>query len=295
MAFNWDATKKKVQEEGMKAVTEAADVALLKIAADNDRDRDNQFTEIEKIRRQEAKKRYDEQLVDKRLVKAALIPRTGEVTPIINFMFNPNDLSLGRSVTITIMDGARTVRGLPKVNFGYVEPYKLQLTGILFDTYETGENVLTKIQPLLDAVDFSKFKDPFQEEEVTVTVKDENGNSKSKSYKYQERIVKLSSSETAMKSIVGSLGGNDVLGAREYGSEKVGDQALEMRRPPVFYFIWGEKNYMCCMVQKLDYKLTMFLPNGTPVRAMVTINLEEVDLGVASRAFSKRQKYLNVK
>jgi hypothetical protein len=36
----------------------------------------------------------------------------------------------------------------------------------------------------------------------------------------------------------------------------------------------------------------MFLPNGTPVRAMVNITLEEVDLGVASRAFSERQKFV---
>jgi hypothetical protein len=130
----------------------------------------------------------------------------------------------------------------------------------------------------LDAVDFSKFKDPFAKSTT-------RGG-------YQERLVKLSSSETAMQSFVGSVGGKNVLGYREFGSEKVGSQTLETRRPPVFYFIWGEKNYMCCMIKQLDYKLTMFLPNGTPVRAMVNITLEEVDLGVASRAFSERQKFV---
>ncbi|MCF3575744.1 hypothetical protein [Planktothrix agardhii] len=223
-------------------------------------------------------KSYKAQQRDQRLVKAALIPRTGEAASPIYFMFNPTDLSLSRSVTIKTMDGSRTQRGLPKVNFGSIEAYKLTLSGILFDTYETGASVFDSIKPLLDAVDFSKFKDPFAKPTT-------RGG-------YQERLVKLSSSETAMQSFVGSVGGKNVLGYREFGSEKVGSQTLETRRPPVFYFIWGEKNYMCCMIKQLDYKLTMFLPNGTPVRAMVNITLEEVDLGVASRAFSERQKFV---
>lgn len=259
------------------AMLEAADIKMLEAAAANDEYRDRQFVLEEKNFKKEAQDIYKAQQRDQRLVKAALIPRTGEAASAIYFMFNPTDLSLSRSVTIKTMDGSRTQRGLPKVNFGSIEAYKLTLSGILFDTYETGASVFNRIQPLLDAVDFSKFKDPFAEPTTG---------------RYRERLVKLSSSETAMKSFVGSVGGKDVLGYREFGSEKVGSQTLETRRPPVFYFIWGEKNYMCCMIKQLDYKLTMFLPNGTPVRAMVTITLEEVDLGVASRAFSERQKFI---
>ncbi len=277
--MDWSSLGGTLATAAKSALIEAADIEILEAAAELDKTRDAEFTSIEQIRKQEAQALYKQQQVDKRLVKAALIPRTGESASPINFMFNPTDLSLSRSVNITMMNGARTQRGLPKVNFGFVEPYKLTLSGLLFDTYETGDSVFTKIQSLLDAVDFSKFKDPFQSETA-------GGDT------YQERLVQLSSSETAMQSFVGSLGGKNVLGAREYGSENVGSQSLEMRRPPVFYFIWGEKNYMCCMIKQLDYKLTMFLPDGTPVRAMVTISLEEVDLGVASRAYSTRQKFI---
>jgi len=261
------------------AMLEAADIQMLEAAAKADLARDEQFLSEEAKYKDLAKDLYTaQQTGDKKFVKAALIPRTGEEASPINFMFNPTDLSLSRSVTIKTMEGSRTQRGLPKVNFGSIDPYKLTLSGILFDTYETGTSVLKRIQSLLDAVDFSKFKDPFAKPKTS------DG--------YQERLVKLSSSATAMQSFVGSFGGKNILGYREYGSEKVGSQTLETRRPPVFYFIWGEKNYMCCMIKQLDYKLTMFLPNGTPVRAMVTITLEEVDLGVASRAFSDRQKFV---
>jgi len=263
--------------KGIKgALLSAADILVLQTANKIDEERDSQYIALETRAKIQAQKDYKEQQVDSRLVKAALIPRKGETAKIINFMFNPTDLSLSRSVTITPMPGARTQRGLPKVNFGFVEPYKLTLAGILFDTYETGGSVFDKIQPLLDAVDFSKFEDPFKEQNS-----------------YQERVVKVSLTGAAVTSFVQNVGGQNVLGVREYGSEKIGEQSLEIRRPPVFYFIWGEKNYMCCMIKQLDYKLTMFLPNGTPVRAMVNITLEEVDLGVASRAFSTRQKILS--
>lgn len=268
---------KRMQKGGKDLLTAGGDIATLKEANKIDEKRDLQYIALEYSAKFQAQKDYKKQQVDSRLVKAALIPRKGETAKIINFMFNPTDLSLSRSVTITPMPGARTQRGLPKVNFGFVEPYKLTLAGILFDTYETGGSVFDKIQPLLDAVDFSKFKDPFGKENDS----------------YKERVVKVGVKEALLNSSVKSIGGKNVLGVREYGSEKIGEQSLEIRRPPVFYFIWGEKNYMCCMIKQLDYKLTMFLPNGTPVRAMVNITLEEVDLGVASRAFSTRQKLLS--
>jgi Contractile injection system tube protein len=52
------------------------------------------------------------------------------------------------------------------------------------------------------------------------------------------------------------------------------------RRPPVYIFEWGignNKDYFHCVITSLTYKLTMFLTDGTPVRAIVDISLQEVD------------------
>ncbi|MFB2769533.1 hypothetical protein ACE1AT_09615 [Pelatocladus sp. BLCC-F211] len=50
------------------------------------------------------------------------------------------------------------------------------------------------------------------------------------------------------------------------------------KRPPVYIFTWGEKEkYFHCVMNSLTYTLTMFLTDGTPVRAMVEISLQEVD------------------
>lgn len=50
-------------------------------------------------------------------------------------------------------------------------------------------------------------------------------------------------------------------------------------RPPIYTFSWGSREYLRrCFVEKLDYKLTMFLPDGTPVRAVVEgLTLKEAD------------------
>jgi hypothetical protein len=60
---------------------------------------------------------------------------------------------------------------------------------------------------------------------------------------------------------------------------KKGVAAIEKgpdQRPPVYIFIWGEK-YFHCVMTSLTYTLMMFLTDGTPVRAMVDISLQEVD------------------
>lgn len=280
-----ETLKEMGKEAGKAALKEGGnaliDAGTLQLYAKKDKQRDDRFVTLEKTYQAQAQKDYQALQVDRRLQKAYLIPRTGEGASKIEFMFNPTDLSFSRNVSITMMNGARTVRGLPKVNFGFVEPYKLTLSGILFDTYETNENVFDKIQPLLDAVSFDKFKDPFQVQ-------------RGAGVEYQERKLKAGGSEeVAIRSL--SAGAKTISPSlskvfeTEYGTKDIAKQALEIRRPPVFYFIWGEKNYMCCMIQQLDYKLTMFLPNGTPVRAMVTITLQEVDLGVASRSYSARE------
>ncbi|MBR8840245.1 MAG: hypothetical protein DSM106950_41215 [Stigonema ocellatum SAG 48.90 = DSM 106950] len=48
------------------------------------------------------------------------------------------------------------------------------------------------------------------------------------------------------------------------------------KRPPVYIFTWN-KEYFYCVINSLTYTLNMFLSDGTPVRAMVDISLEEVD------------------
>ncbi|MEL7037556.1 MAG: hypothetical protein AAFO04_18315 [Cyanobacteria bacterium J06592_8] len=263
-------------------LTSTADIALLQAAAEADALRDQQYLTLEQQKEAQALALYQSSgFKSGKLVKAALIPRTGEAANIIRFQFNPTDLQLSRSVSIEDIKGARTSRGLPKVNFGFVEPYQLTLTDLVFDTHETGENVFNKIQPILDSVDFASFQDPFASE---------GG--------YSERLVEANVTSTFIQSSVSSLSSKltgvsaNAMALVEYGAENLASQALELRRPPVYYFIWGDRNYMRCMVESLDYKLTMFMPDGTPVRARVTLKLKEVDLGVASRAFSERQQIL---
>jgi len=50
-----------------------------------------------------------------------------------------------------------------------------------------------------------------------------------------------------------------------------------LNRPPVYVFAWGQNQYLKCFVKSVSYKLTMFLADGTPVRAIVDMTLEEVD------------------
>jgi hypothetical protein len=51
----------------------------------------------------------------------------------------------------------------------------------------------------------------------------------------------------------------------------------ENKRPPIYILSWGGIEYFYCVMTKLTYTFTMFLPNGTPVRALVDIDLQEVD------------------
>ncbi|MFB2835645.1 hypothetical protein [Floridanema evergladense] len=69
-------------------------------------------------------------------------------------------------------------------------------------------------------------------------------------------------------------------------------------RPPIYQFMWGKQVYLRrCFVEKLNYKLTMFLPDGTPVRAVIdSLTLKEADepkengpLGAKPQAKTDRQ------
>ena len=281
--------------KGVEIIASGVDVLATQLADELGQASDQTYQAFEQAALEKAKSDYGAS--NQRLVKAALIPRSGESAPTIRFMFNPTDLQFSRAVSIETVKGARTFRGLPKVNFGFIEPYELKLSGLVFDTYETGEDVYTLIKPLRDAVDFSNFQDPFAQQTIT----DANGNT----YTYSERtmqtnftnVLAQSAASAALGTAATSLGVNanvNLGGFMEYGVN-YDTQALELRRPPVYYFMWGEHNYMRCMIKDLSFKLTMFLPNGRPVRAMVDLSLQEVDLGVASHALSERQKILDVK
>jgi hypothetical protein len=54
-------------------------------------------------------------------------------------------------------------------------------------------------------------------------------------------------------------------------------------RPPVYVLTWGDYDYFPCVMTSLSYTLTMFMKDGTPVRALVDISLLEVDKGALSK------------
>lgn len=49
------------------------------------------------------------------------------------------------------------------------------------------------------------------------------------------------------------------------------------KRPPVYIFAWGNQRYFTCFVQRLTYRLTRFLENGTPIQAIANLTLVKVD------------------
>lgn len=51
----------------------------------------------------------------------------------------------------------------------------------------------------------------------------------------------------------------------------------ENKRPPIYILSWGGMEYFYCVMTRLSYTFTMFLADGTPVRALVDIDLREVD------------------
>ena len=61
-------------------------------------------------------------------------------------------------------------------------------------------------------------------------------------------------------------------------SGKAQNGTAQETRPPIYLFTWGNYNYLRCFVKTFSFKLTMFRPDGTPVRASVDLDLEQVDL-----------------
>ncbi len=173
--------------------------------------------------------------------KAQLIPKDPGV-PLIEFMFNPTELSFSKEVETSENKGARTQdKGQPKVAYSNTSSYKVTINKILFDTYETGEDVVKKyIELFRRAVQFPEPGGPF--------------------------------SQTGSSS-PGGLMGNLIKAAGK------ADGKDDKQRTPLYTFAWGKNVYLrSCFVEKLSYKLTMFLPDGTPVRAVIdSLTLKEAD------------------
>jgi hypothetical protein len=52
----------------------------------------------------------------------------------------------------------------------------------------------------------------------------------------------------------------------------------KMRRPHRCVLVWGQKHLrMCCVIESLSIKYTMFDRDGTPLRATCTVKLKEAD------------------
>jgi len=49
------------------------------------------------------------------------------------------------------------------------------------------------------------------------------------------------------------------------------------QRPPIYVLTWGKNSYLRCFVKTCNFRLTMFLSDGTPVRAILDLTLEQVD------------------
>ena len=142
------------------------------------------------------------------LEKVTLINQDDKGNDIV-VMFNPTEINLTRAVKWEPAKASGGEGLLPKINFSAVEPYKLTLKQLLFDTYETKESVMKYVNVIKAGVTPEKSK---------------------------------------------------------------------AKRPPVYIFHWGSKEeYFHCVITSLSYTLTMFLTDGTPVRAMVDISLQEVE------------------
>src|SRR6266545_2892953 len=57
----------------------------------------------------------------------------------------------------------------------------------------------------------------------------------------------------------------------------------DLKRPPPCLFLWGQ-NFPSFMgvIDSLSTKYTMFLPDGTPVRATVSVSMKQADVLIGS-------------
>lgn len=131
----------------------------------------------------------------------------------IEFMFNPKELAFKFEVETADNSGARSEKtGRPKISFSNLPPKIITISNILFDTYETRENVIEKyIKPFQQATNFV-------------------------------------------------------------------EDSKEVQRPPLYSFMWGITYLDYCFIEDVSYKLTKFLSDGTPVRAVIdSLTLKETE------------------
>ncbi|MBE9068780.1 hypothetical protein IQ260_19225 [Leptolyngbya cf. ectocarpi LEGE 11479] len=66
----------------------------------------------------------------------------------------------------------------------------------------------------------------------------------------------------------------------------------EKQRPPIYRFTWGPHDYLkSCFIEQLNYRLTKFMPDGTPVRAVIeTLGLKEIEKPSESKSATKSQQ-----
>lgn len=66
---------------------------------------------------------------------------------------------------------------------------------------------------------------------------------------------------------------------------------IEKKRPPMVIFLWGKFPSFMGVIESLQTKYTMFLANGKPVRATVTLKIKQADkLTVGSKEGQKKSK-----
>jgi nucleoid-associated protein YgaU len=58
--------------------------------------------------------------------------------------------------------------------------------------------------------------------------------------------------------------------------EKLQDKKNKKGRPPMVRFQWGKTWSFVGVITKMSQKFTLFLPNGTPVRATVDVTFQEI-------------------
>jgi Contractile injection system tube protein len=72
----------------------------------------------------------------------------------IEFMYNPTEISLSRSMNIEQARGARDSSGANKTSFKHPNPYSLKISNIILDTYESGVSVLSLVDAFKRGVEF---------------------------------------------------------------------------------------------------------------------------------------------
>lgn len=87
--------------------------------------------------------------------------------------------------------------------------------------------------------------------------------------------------ELSMELFFDTYSSKDKENVKEYVKkiEKLMLMDVEKHRPPIVLVSWGKNalNFQC-VLEQMEQRYTMFLEDGTPVRAMVNVTFREIDL-----------------